>query len=169
MSDSHAHPHHPKAETAPLHDPTDAWHDHAKDEKPQHEHGEIRNPATVMGVGVALFLAVVVAVVVVDNFYKWYAAQRLAEATVASGPNSPAIEARTFKADTLKAHAAAEGSWMVIPGTPEVPAKAIALIPIKAAAERVSAEYAARAGGKASTAPTTDPAPADAKKDTASK
>lgn len=160
---SHEHSHHPKAETAPLHDPTDAWHDHAKDEKPQIEHGEIRNPATVMGVGIGLFFAVVVAVVVVDNFYKWYTAQELARNSIATSPTSPAIEARQFKADALSAHASADPTWIVIPKTGDVPAKAIAQIPLKVAAERVVAEYAARSGGRVSDASSDKP------KDTANK
>lgn len=150
-----------------MHDPADAWHDHQQDERPQMEHGEIRNPATVMGVGVGLFIAVAISVVVVQSFYHWYSAQMLAQSSIATGATSPAIEARQFKADVLAAQASSDPSWVVIPGTDEVPAKAIAQIPLKVAADRVTAEYAARAGGRVSDAsPTAKP---DASKDTASK
>lgn len=160
-----SHKHHPKVETAPMHDPTDAWHDHTSDERPQVEHGEIRNPAMVMGVGVGLFLAVVVSVVVVDNFYKWYVSQALAAASVASAPNSPAIEARALKTDTLKLQTSPDPSWIVLPPVDDKSKPtAVARIPLKAAAEKVASEYAARMGGKVSAAEPATQNPAQAAK-----
>lgn len=154
-SDHHdaGHVHHPRVETPPLHDPADAWHDHAQDEKPQHEHGEIRNPATVMGVGIGLFLAVAVATLVVDAFYKWYASQALAAASVTTSANSTPMQARALKSDILKSHRSSEPSWIVIPPLEEgAKPTAVARIPLSVAAERVASEYAARMGGKVSAA-----------------
>lgn len=127
-----------------MHDPVDAWHDHTKDQKPQAEHGEIRNPMMVMGVGLGLFLAVVASVVAVEAFYKWYAAQALKAGSVATGPNSPAMETRAERLEVLKKQMGSEPSWVVVPGTKETPAKAIVQLPLKAAAERVLAEYSGK-------------------------
>lgn len=147
------HVHHHQVETPPMHDATDAWHDHAQDEKPQHEHGEIRNPATVMAVGVGLFVAVAAATLIVDAFYKWYASNALAAASVTTWATSGPMQARELKSGILAAHHGTDASWIVIPPVEEgAKPTAVARIPLKVAAERVAGEYAARMGGKVSAA-----------------
>ena len=52
---SHSTTHHTH-ETAPLHDPVDAWHDHSHDPKPQQAHAEVGNAGAIMGIGGAFLL-----------------------------------------------------------------------------------------------------------------
>lgn len=157
---SAVHSHSPAHHTPPMHEPTDAWHDHAHDERPQTAHGEVSRPGLIIGIGVGLFLAVAAAVVVVQSFYKWYTGQQLSRTQVASGPNAPAIEARAFKASAIAGQQAAEPSWMVIPAQGETPAKAIAVLPVETASTLVMREYAARMGGTANAPDVAPAAPA---------
>jgi flagellar basal body-associated protein FliL len=88
-------------ETAPLHDPIDAWHDHSHDPKPQQAHAEVGNAGAIMGIGIALFMVIVVAVIAVYAYYVWYVTESLKKAEVASGQASPAIQARAYKQEAI--------------------------------------------------------------------
>lgn len=155
-------PHKHVAETAPLHDPTDAWHDHSHDEPARAPHGEIGNPLLIMGVGVGLSLLVAVAVVVVDNFYRWYSSQHMIRSDAAISAISPAMETRAAKAQTLTQQTSSDARWIVIPAPDDkTPARTIAQLPIEEATRRVAGEYAARMGGNAITPGT--PLPANTK------
>lgn len=79
MSDPHAKPTHHVAETPPMHDPVDEWHDHSHDQKPQHAHGEVQNSNLIMGVGLALTGVIVISCIVVYGFYVHYNTRRMAE------------------------------------------------------------------------------------------
>jgi len=118
MSTPHHHTH--IHETAPLHDAPDDWHDHARDEKPQHAHAEVGNAPLITGVGVGLFLVIVFACVAVYAYYTWYITARLSYTEVAFSETSPAIQARKYKQDAylrLKS-----GGPVAIPAEGEAPA-----------------------------------------------
>ncbi|MGE3106933.1 MAG: hypothetical protein AB7O77_01120 [Phycisphaerales bacterium] len=74
--------HHPEqhAISPDMHDPPDAWHDHAHDQMPQHAHAEVANARMIIGVGVGLFFAVVVTVVIIYWFYIGYTTRLLSDA-----------------------------------------------------------------------------------------
>jgi hypothetical protein len=84
-----------------MHDPIDPWHDHSHDEKPQNAHAEVGNARAIMGIGIALFMVIVVAVISVYAYYTWYITERLNKAEIASGNSSPAIQAREYKSTAL--------------------------------------------------------------------
>ncbi len=139
MSHEQAQAHHPAHETAPMHDAIDAWHDHSHDEKPQNAHSEVGNAAMITGVGVALFLVIVAAVVAVYAYYTWYITERLDRAEIATGQDSPAVEARKYKADSLiqlnkggEVSAAGGGGG----------AAAYTLLPINEKIDQIAREYA---------------------------
>ncbi len=78
MSSEHTKPGHAVHETAPMHDPTDAWHDHSQDaDKPQHAHAEVGNPGLIIGVGIAAFLLVCASVLAIQGYYTHYTTERL--------------------------------------------------------------------------------------------
>ncbi|MBX3386863.1 MAG: hypothetical protein KF768_09855 [Phycisphaeraceae bacterium] len=83
-------------ETPAMHDPADAWHDHAHDEKPQQSHGEIHNAGKIILTGVALFMVIVVAVVAIYGFYMHQITSSLTRRERASSVG-PAADARTFQ------------------------------------------------------------------------
>lgn len=137
--DSHTHPSHHVHETAPLHDPVDAWHDHNADERPQHAHAEIVDTNAVMGVGVALFFVIVFAVVAVWGFYTWYSTQRLAELERTS-TDSPAWLLRGDRISMLTW--LEKGHTLNIPAVDkDTPARQINIIPVKQATDTVVEQY----------------------------
>ncbi len=142
MSDPHHKPH--VHETAPLHDPIDEWHDHSKDEKPQHAHAEVGNAARIMAVGIGLFLVIVVAVVVTYGFYVQQSTQRLNEMEIvrARGGEAlpPALEARKFKGDSLMD--LQTYGWIQVPAVGDTPARSLVRHPIDAAKQKVAQDYA---------------------------
>lgn len=146
MSD-HTHPHAPPThhvhETAPLHDPVDSWHDHTRDQHPQHAHAEVGNAPLVMGVGLGLFLLIVASVLLVDSFYRGYASNRLSDMEAdAAAPNGPAILTRTEKSQVLLYQQSKEARWVTIPAAGEVPARNFAQIPTAVATELALKQYA---------------------------
>lgn len=148
----HAHTHqtsrsaHPTI-TPDLHDPADAWHDHSHDEKPQVAHGEVGNPTLVMSVGVGLFLVVVLAVVVVDTFYRGYASKKLRELEVTT-PNAPALLTRGERSSMFLSQQSKEPGWVVIPAAGEVPAKAVVQLPLEQAQGIVIQQYLSQTKAK---------------------
>lgn len=135
------HAHHHVEETPPLHDPIDPWHDHTKDEKPQHAHAEVGNARAIIGIGVGLFMIIVLSVVAVYAYYTWYLARRLSEVEIASGQTSPAIQARVYKQTALTR--LDKGASVVIPPAGEdVPGVNYTITPIEGAIDRTAREYA---------------------------
>lgn len=116
-----------------MHDAIDAWHDHTRDEKPQIAHSEVGNAKAIMGVGVALFLVIVAAVVAVYAYYTWYITERLDKAEIATGQDSPAVEARQYKADSL---------ILLSKGGEVAGATPHTVLPIEAKIEQIAREYA---------------------------
>ncbi len=131
-------PHHGH-ETPPLHDRPDEWHDHSHDEKPQQAHAEVGNAALITGIGVALFLAIVVSVILIYGYYVWFITERLRRSEIASGSASPAIQAREYKA-TASIHLA-KGGQIVIPAVGETPEVRYSLTPIDQAIQKVAEQY----------------------------
>jgi len=142
MSDPHHKPH--VHETAPLHDPIDQWHDHAKDEKPQHPHAEVSNAFRIMGIGIGLFLVIVFAVVVTYAFYIQQSTQRLNEMEVvratAGAALPPALEARKIKGDSLLLMQ--NYGWIEVPALGDTPARDLVRHPIDTAKQKVAQDYA---------------------------
>ncbi len=140
MSDPHHKPH--VHETAPLHDPVDAWHDHTKDEKPQQAHAEVGNAGRIMAVGIALFLVIVFAVVVTYGFYIQQTTSRLnAMERVDYGNDlAPPIQARKARLESLTS-LAGDYKWVEIPAVGETPAGAYVHVPLAEAKKRVAQSY----------------------------
>jgi nitrate reductase NapE component len=142
MSDPHAD-HKPHVhETPPLHDPVDEWHDHSKDEKPQEAHAEVGNAYQIMGIGIALFLVIVVAVVATYGFYVHQTTLRLAKAEEVSfgQRGAPAIEARIMKSDALIRQSGY--GWEVVPAAGDIPARSLVRLPIGEAKRLTARDYA---------------------------
>ncbi len=141
MSDPLHKPH--VHETAPLHDPVDEWHDHTKDEKPQHAHTEVANAWRIMGVGIGLFLVIVFAVVVTYGFYVQQSARLLnaAEIVELSDTNAPPVQARMYR-NNSRMELAGPYDWIVIPAAGDVPARALVRTPIERAKQTVAQDYA---------------------------
>lgn len=135
-------PHHAH-ETPPLHDPVDPWHDHSHDQKPQPAHAEVGNARAIMGIGLALFMVIVVAVISVYAYYSWYVTQQLSRIEVASSRTSPMIQARDYRAQALAR--LANGGRITIPAAGEEPASTIEITPIDRSIERIARDYAASA------------------------
>lgn len=73
------HPRDPHHETAPLHDPVDAWHDHSADPKPKEAHGRTLNAKAVIAIGAGLFVTIMMTTMVVYQYYVWYTTRMLNE------------------------------------------------------------------------------------------
>lgn len=100
MNATHSHTRHVH-EAPPMHDAPDAWHDHSHDpDKPQQGHAEVANAGRIIATGMALFMVIVVAVVVVYGFYTDYTTKQLAERERASSVG-PATDALKFRNDSL--------------------------------------------------------------------
>ncbi len=122
-----------------MHDPVDAWHDHTKDEKPQHAHAEVQNTPLIMGVGLALFMVIVVSVVAVYGFYTWYVARTLNQQEVTT-VGAPALQFRDDKARALKT--IAEGGTVELPALEEgKPKRVITILPFAEAQAAVLKQY----------------------------
>jgi hypothetical protein len=149
MSDPHAKPTHHVAETAPLHDPVDEWHDHSHDNKPQHAHGEVQNSNLILGVGLALTGVIVVSCLVVYGFYTHYNTQRsnqrehmLREGAFTELANSPTEVTRASKlADLILL---SRGGTTEMPTETENVKKTITISPIDKAMDEVAQGYTAR-------------------------
>ena len=143
------HPTHHVHETAPLHDPADPWHDHSADERPQEAHGEVGNAPMITGVGVALFLVISAAVVVIYGFYRDYSTEQLNKMEAAAGFVSPggvpgpALIARQERSNAILYQNSKEPRWITLPAAGEVPAKNIAQLPLAVATEIAIKDYAA--------------------------
>lgn len=131
-------PHHGH-ETPPLHDPPDPWHDHSHDEKPQQAHAEVGNAALITGIGVTLFMAIVVSVILIYGYYVWFITERLRRSEIASGSASPAIQAREYK--STASIRLAKGGPVVIPAVGDAPEVRYSLTPIDQAIQRTAEQY----------------------------
>jgi hypothetical protein len=138
MSHDPTHPQHHSHETPPLHDPIDPWHDHSHDEKPQSAHAEVGNAAAIMGIGIALFMVIVVSVIAVYAYYSWYITERLNKAEVATGQASPAIQARAYKTEALL-HVSQGGKIQ-----PPNDAPSYTLVPIDQKIEQTARDYTSK-------------------------
>lgn len=139
--DNHPHDQPHGAETAPMHDPVDHWHDHSKDQMPQQAHAEVGNARAIIGIGVGLFFVIVFAVVAVYAYYVWFISRRLSEQEIASGKASPAIQAVEYKRDAL-IRLEKGGSFTAPKGRVNA-AESYTLRPLDEALERIAREYAA--------------------------
>lgn len=153
MSDPHHTPNpstHHVAETAPMHDPVDAWHDHSRDEKPQHAHAEVQNSNLIMFVGVALTGVIGLSSLVVYGFYTYYNTHRMAErehmpraGAYSDLAESPSEEARSNKArDMLVLE---RGGSIKMPTEQENITRTVTLSPIALAMDEVAQSYSAPA------------------------
>ncbi|MBY0313063.1 MAG: hypothetical protein K2W85_13410 [Phycisphaerales bacterium] len=146
MADTHGQSHssaskHAHATTA-HHDAVDSWHDHSHDEKPQHAHAETVNSGMVLGVGVFLFVLIVVACVIVYAFYIGATTRTLEKRELATA-DAPAKVFREWKGQSLIR--LESGGTLQVPAGEEGKTKNITLVPIKDAAKGVIAEYAGKA------------------------
>lgn len=139
--DPHLVPHHGH-ETPPLHDVPDEWHDHSHDEKPQHAHAEVGNAALITGIGVGLFMAIVVSVIAVYGYYTWFITERIRLSEIATSESSPAIAARKYKSDAY-IHLA-KGGNVVIPASGDTPASNYRLTPIDESIQKIAEQYTKR-------------------------
>ncbi len=100
MSSSHEH-HHQSIPAA--HEHADEWHDHSHETaKPKAEpYGEVANAGKIILTGIALWLFIVVAVVVVYGYYTYDTTIRLAQSERASSIG-PAVDALTYKRQALQ-------------------------------------------------------------------
>ncbi len=143
MSTHHPHdPHNPHADPAPhtpeVHEAPDQWHDHTRDERPQHAHLESINAPKVTGVGLGLFLAVAATIAIVYGFYIWYTVRALdSHEGPGMGLEGPAISTR----EDLKAKLNTGYAWA---------SHDAALLPIDQGMDRVVQQYAARRPAPAS-------------------
>lgn len=148
MSDPHAKPTHHVAETAPLHDPVDEWHDHSHDEKPQHAHGEVQNSNLIMGVGLALTGVIVISSLVVYGFYTHYNTQRMVEREhmpragafkdLADSPTEATRKAKLADLNLLN-----QGGPLPMPTEVENVNKTVTITPIARAIDEVAQSYTA--------------------------
>lgn len=131
-------------ETSPMHDAVDAWHDHSHDERPQEAHTDVQNTRLIMGVGVALFLVVVAAVVVVYGFYTHYTTDRLA-ALEETTPGAPALVTR--KEVAMSVYTLNSGGELKLKQA-DGPDRTVRITPLEQARAAVVGQYAGRAGGR---------------------
>lgn len=121
-----------------MHDPVDAWHDHSRDAAPQNPHAEVANAGQVIGVGVGLFMVVVLAVVVIYGYYIWETTGKLSDRERREG--SAGYHAREEKA-AWDAELRAYG-WQAVPSVTEAePGKRYVRLPLDKAQERVIDTY----------------------------
>lgn len=138
----HGHTNQHGHETPVMHDAPDAWHDHSHDQAPQHEHAGKVQAGKVMGIGIALFLAVVVSCVVVYGFYGWYVAQVLAQ-NEKTTPGAPLLVARDEKTNMLQTLRA--GGTVKLPPLEEgKPWRDVSVREVKQTTEVVVQEYLSR-------------------------
>lgn len=143
MSDPHKHHTH---ETAPMHDPVDAWHDHSHDAKPQAAHAEVQNTPLIMAVGLGLFMVIVVSVVAVYGFYTWYVARTLNAQEITTA-GAPALEFRKTKNTALDINRDG-GTVMLAPLEEGKPKRSITILPFADAQAAVLKEYTPKAAQK---------------------
>jgi nitrate reductase NapE component len=139
-SDHHTH------ETAAMHDAVDSWHDHSKDEKPQHAHAEIGNAGKVIGVGLGLFGVIVVAVIAAYMFWIWQITDRASRMERTSGASSPLMESRLNKSEALTK--IESGGTLLIEATAQTPRREVQILPMSRAIELVQKEYKDRGTAK---------------------
>ncbi|MBY0263370.1 MAG: hypothetical protein K2Q20_13560 [Phycisphaerales bacterium] len=149
---SHSKPSTPHGHTPSVHEPVDAWHDHAHDPKPQFAHSDQANVRQVVGIGLVLALAVAGASAGVWGFYRWYVAKELnlEEVVSPTEPNSrlaPTLAVRWEKEAQLKLWE--NGGTQNLPAPEGEPAKEVSIRPIQDAKKDVVQMYAQKAGKKA--------------------
>lgn len=129
-------PDHPKHVTPDEHDLPDAWHQHPPGVRPQQAHAEVANAHLIIGVGVLMFVGLIVTVSVVYGYYIWYTTQLLRKQEgPGTGLEASYIEYRNGALQKLN-----EYSW-VAENPPVVP-KDTVQGPLDVAARRVAAKYA---------------------------
>lgn len=139
MSDPHAKHSAKHHETAPLHDPVDSWHDHAHDEKPMAVHAEDVDTRSVLFIGIALFIVVVISCVIVYGFYVFRTTQKLSIGEVSSRDTAPAWDTRRARAASFSLRD--KGGELKLPTEVEGQTKTIQIRPLSDAMRDVAAEY----------------------------
>lgn len=124
----------PKHVTPDEHDPPDAWHQHSAQEKPQHAHGEVANAGLIMGVGLFMFLGLVVTVVIVYGYYVWYTTDLL-NRQEKHGLEAAALEYRNGALNRFDDYA-----W--VREDPPIVPKDTVQVPFDLAARKVATKYA---------------------------
>jgi hypothetical protein len=135
------------AETAPLHDPVDEWHDHSHDEKPQRPHADVQSSNLVLGVGIALAAVIAISVLAVYGFYVHYNTQRMDLREHTTSKNlpglapSPADETRVKKSKDLIT--LERGGEVRMPTEKENVSRKVTIVPMSQAMEEVVQTYTA--------------------------
>ena len=142
-------PTHHVAETPPMHDAVDEWHDHSHDERPQRAHADVQNSNLVLGVGIALAAVIAISSLIVYGFYIHYNTQRmvLRERTPRDGAFkeldlSPTEDTRKFKSADLGL--LENGGTTKLPTEKENEFKTITISPISRAMDEVAQRYTSR-------------------------
>ena len=136
---SEQHPH-LKHVTPDEHDAPDQWHQHAAAERPQKAHGEIANAGVIIGVGVFMFICLILTVVITYGYYVWYTTGLLEKQELADlrgGLERDALEYKSHMLEDFKGY-----HW--VPEDTTVVPKDTVQIPIENAMKKVAAQYAAR-------------------------
>lgn len=134
-----AHDHH-KHVTPDEHDAPDQWHQHTPAEKPQKAHGEVANAPLILGVGLLMFVGLIVTVAIVYAYYTFYTTNLLKQQELVAIGRGIEQDSLEYKSKTINDF---QGYNWVAEEPPVVP-KDTVQIPLQIAKKKVASQYASQ-------------------------